>query len=281
MRKQSRRKNSFECSLFNTVLVATDGSLAAGWAMERVARLPIAKGGKVIVAHVLPEEALPRNRKRMEKEVERKLQGVLRRMEGAYRRTRRTDVSVSTVFRAGAPYREITHLARTEGADLIVLGRHGHRTVRDLLLGSTTEKILHAGELPVLIVTRKPSANYRRATVALDLEDTSRTTFELALCASGPEATDISVIHAYAAPFEGAITHRESDAYRRQCRQEALSRLHEIVDPLTGAEWHAVVRFGDPRTVILREVKARRADLVVLGTHGRSGLSHFLLGSVA
>jgi len=281
MKKQQRGKGGPECCLFHTILVATDGTPAAEWAMGRAARLPVAKGGKLIAAHVLPDSISSKKRKQMEDEAQRGLQQVVRRIKNGYRRARRGDITVSTVFRVGAPYREIIHLARSQGADLIVLGRHGHRTVRDLLLGSTAEKILHCSDLPVLIATRRPSAVYHRLAVALDMEETSRTTLTAALCAGGPKVTSLSVIHAYAAPFEAAITHRESTSYRRQCRSEALSRLHDVVDPVAGDDWDAIVRFGDPRSVILKVTKARKTDLLVLGTHGRSGLSHFLLGSVA
>ena len=282
MKKQPRREGTAEVVPFGKILVATDCTPPAEWAVERAARLPISKGGKLIIAHVLSENTSPKYRKQLEKEAQRYLEGVARRIESRYRKERRSDVSVSTILRAGSPYREIIHLARTEAADLIVLGKHGHHVVRDLLLGSTAEKIIHHGDIPVLIVNRKPSAAYRRPAVALDLEDTARTTLELALRALGPKLAQITVIHAYAAPFEGAITHQESDAYSRACRREAVSQLRETLHSVDAeVAWDAVVRFGDPRNVIIREVRRHRVDVVILGTHGRSGLSHFLLGSVA
>ena len=48
-----------------------------------------------------------------------------------------------------------------------------------------------------------------------------------------------------------------------------------------GRGWRTTVREGDPRMVVLRALIKFKADVVVLGTHGRSGISHFLLGSVA
>jgi nucleotide-binding universal stress UspA family protein len=66
-------------------------------------------------------------------------------------------------------------------------------------------------------------------------------------------------------------------------RAESLSRLRGFLESLgdRGVLWKTTVRSGDPRVEILREAERRRADLVVLGTHGRTGVSHALLGSVA
>jgi universal stress protein E len=280
---EMKTKNKAEApALFRRILVATDGTVPAAWAVERAARLPIAQGGKLIVAQVLPEHDLRGQRKAMKEEAQRYLNEFTHRIQSRYRKARRSDVTVAAALRRGPAYQEIIRVARTMAADLIVLGKHGHSAVRDLLLGSTAEKIIHAGHIPVLIVNRKPAEPYRHPAVALDLEDTARTTLDVALRALGPEVADIAVIHAYAAPFEGAITHREPGAYRRACRADAAKRLGGILKSVDDAiHWETAIRFGDPRTVIVRELARQRADLAVLGTHGRSGLSHFLLGSVA
>lgn len=171
-------------------------------------------------------------------------------------------------------------------ADVIVLGKHGRRVIRDLLLGSTAEMVIRAANIPALIVKLKPSGSYCRPVIAIDLEDTARSTIELTLRLLGPKVRDISVLHAYAAPFEGFITpsfsSRELNAYRRECRVEALSKLHRLLK-LAGdtVRWEIAVKRGDPRFSLVRESAAHRVDLMVLGTHGRSGLSRALLGSVA
>lgn len=281
MKKERGGERAREHAPLQTILVAADGTPPAAWAVERALRLPIATGGKLVVARVLPEDAPPKYAKQLASEAQHFLREIARRIQSGLRKKGRSDLSVSTVFRVGAPYRELIRAARSEGADLLVLGRHGRRPVRDLLLGSTAEKILHGGDIPVLIVNRMPAAAYRRPAVALDLDETARTTLELALRTLGGAVANLEVIHAYGAPFEGAITHRESDAYRRECRRQALTGLREIVDSVGEVPWEAALRLGDPRSVIIRAAKTHRADLIVLGTHGRSGLSHFLLGSVA
>jgi len=273
-------------SPFRKILVATDFAQDAGWAVERAARLPLAEGGKLIIAHVLPYGIPPKYEGQIERDAQRSLEDIVRRVLDGYRKAARADVSVVSVLLTGTTYVEIIRLARTEMADIIVIGKHGRRVIRDLLLGSTAEKIIRTTNIPVLIVKVKPSGSYNRPVIALDLEDTARSTIELALRSLGPKVTNISVVHAYTAPFEGFIvpsfSAREVNAYRNECRDEALSGLQRLLK-LTGdtVRWKVSVKRGDPRFVLTRESATHRADLMVLGTHSRSGLSHALLGSVA
>jgi hypothetical protein len=87
----------------------------------------------------------------------------------------------------------------------------------------------------------------------------------------------LSILHV---PFESWL--RES-GLRREFKETATSRLWRFHKALgeESRRWRLVLRKGAPRVVILAEAVRRRADLIVLGTHGRSGVSHALLGGVA
>jgi len=271
---------------FETVLVATDFTRGSEWAVERAARLPIAAGGKLLVIHVLPQGIPAKYRRQAEREAREALDKIVRRIVRASRRAGNARLSVVSALRVGKPYVEIIRLARSEMADIVVVGRHGRRVLRDLLLGSTAENVIRKANIPVLVVNLTPSGSYDRPLIALDLDDTARSIIKLALRSVGRDTAGISVLHAYTVPFEGLVrprlSPRELNNYRSECRNEASSGLHRLLEWAGGAiRWNSSVRRGDPRAVILREITERRADLVVVGTHGRSGLSHALLGSVA
>ncbi len=277
-------------NLFRKILVATDFTQGAQWAVERAATLPVAKEGKLIVAHVLPEGIPPKYRTKIEREAQRSLEDLVRRVSSAYRKAGRADVAVVPILQIRRQtdatylqtYGEIIRLARTEAADIIVLGKHGRRVIRDLFLGSTAEKIIRKADIPVLIVNRKPSGPFERPLIAVDLEDTARSTIELALRSLGPEVTNIAVIHAYTPPYEGFVAYRQLDAYASECRTEAMSSLQRLLESEQAKVfWDSKVKRGDPRNVLVREIGTHHADLIVLGTHGRSGLSRAVLGSVA
>ncbi|MBE0568092.1 MAG: universal stress protein [Deltaproteobacteria bacterium] len=272
---------------FKTLVVATDFTPGAVWASGRAALLPFAPGAKVFIFHVLPDGMPADLHVRANQESRRSLDEVVLPTFRTPKAAGGGGAAATPVVRVGMPYVEIIRESRARAADLIVLGRHGRRGIRDLFLGSTAERVIRNGSAPVLLVNGKPSHPYRRVLIALDLGDTSPATVELALRAAGPGVAEMSVLHACAMPFQGFIasglTPAELDAYRRDSRAAGLSRLRRFLESLgdRGVRWRPIVRSGDPRVEILREAEKVRADLIVLGTHGRTGVSHALLGSVA
>ena len=80
-----------------------------------------------------------------------------------------------------------------------------------------------------------------------------------------------------------SLSVKELNEYHRQFRKQAESRLQRVLAAFAdaGIHWKPVVGRGDPRGIVFHEAVQRGSDLIAVGTHGRSGLSHVLLGSVA
>jgi nucleotide-binding universal stress UspA family protein len=68
---------------------------------------------------------------------------------------------------------------------------------------------------------------------------------------------------------------------RRDYDEEALTRLRDLIPPGFSGSWEAHIATGDPADAIVRYATELGVDLIVMGTHGRTGLQHVLLGSVA
>lgn len=272
---------------FEHIFVATDFSAGAAQAIARAGRLPLAEGGKVTITHVLSDRIPKKARADAEKLARRHLEQASKSLRKAAAALGRRDINVLSELCEGQPYVELIRHARSVGADLIVIGRHGRRPVRDMFIGSTAERVIRAGDLPVLVVSRKASRSYRRPLLAVDLEDTCRSVVTVALRALGPEVTNATMVHAYHVPFEGFITPGASPGdmtdLRKEYRQMAVSGLAKLQASLSplGVQWQTVTVRGDPRTAMLAEAVRRRADLIAVGTHGRSGIAHALIGSVA
>lgn len=272
---------------FQHIFVATDFSAGAVRAIARTGRLPLADGGKFTVTHVLSDRIPKKARADAEKIARRHLEQVSKSLRKAAAALGRRDITVSSELCQGQPYVEIIRHARSGAADLIVIGRHGRGAVRDMFIGSTAERVIRAGDLPVLVVSGKASRSYSRPLLAVDLEDTCRSVVTVALRALGPEVTNCTMIHAYHVPFEGFITPGASAGdmtdFRKEYRQMAVSALARLQASLRalGVHWQTVIVRGDPRTALQVEAIRRRADLVAVGTHGRTGIAHALIGSVA
>lgn len=251
------------------VLVAVDLSAASAAVIERAARLPVSPGSTITLFHVVSQGSglAPNVNATTEKDAQRVLSaGAARVAELAA-----TGVNVSTALGYGAPFVGIIQRARFEHAELVVLGRHGHRTFAEALVGSTAERVLRKGDTALLIVSDAPTVGYQRPMVAVDLSDTSRRALELALRVMDAQAAPIEVVHSWDARTGGDPEERDGSALAR-----FLAGFGDAA-----ANWRVTVKPGDARTVIITEAARREVDLLVLGTHGRSDLKHLLLGSVA
>lgn len=272
---------------FEHLFVATDFSAGAARAISRAARLPIAERGKITVVHVLSDPIPTKVRADVEKSARRSLGEAVKNVIKLAAALGRRDITVKSELCHGLPYVEIVRHARAVGADLVVLGRHGRRPIRDMFIGSTAERVIRAGDLPLLVVSRRARRPYRRPHLAVDLEDTSRSVVTVALRALGPEVEAATMVHVYHVPFEGFMTPTvspdEMTSLRKEHRDTAASGLARLQGALghMGVRWRTVVVRGDARAAILIEAVRGRADLLTVGTHGRSGIAHALLGSVA
>jgi len=74
---------------------------------------------------------------------------------------------------------------------------------------------------------------------------------------------------------------QEPVVLRRDYVDETLAQLRDLLPRAFTGEWDVEVGSGDPADAILRAAKEHKADLIVMGTHGRTGLAHVFLGSVA
>lgn len=260
------------------VVVATDFSPNAARAVARAALLPLAAEAEVTLVHVLTPSPLVAKRK-VESRVREELGAARAALE------KKLDLAVHELVAFGEPFVEIVRAARERRAELVVLGRHSKRR-GPFSLGTTAERVVQKGSVPSLIVQPDPVRPYARPVVALDLSDVAPTILDLALRVLGPNAP-LRLVHAYHVPFEGfmqmSVARRQIDTFRTDLRDQAHAALQKLI-AAHGAEargWRMSVRAGEPSAVIVRELIRRDADIVVLGTHGRAGLSHLLLGSVA
>lgn len=258
------------------VLVATDFSSCAERALRRALSLPLARGAGVTLLHVLPPGIPARARARADADAKRALEALAEHR------------AVTPEVRSGTPFVEILRRARELRAELIVLGRHGKRTIRDLFIGTTAERVIRKGRSETLVVSHRYEAPYRRPLIAVDLDEVARGTLEFALRVVDPEETkSVRVVHAYNVPFEGLLTPifsaKERSAQRRTRRDAANAKLAALVAPYDEGPFRLklAVRAGDARSVVLAEVARRAHDLLAVGSHGRSAAEHALVGSVA
>ena len=262
------------------LMLATDLSTRSHRALERSLRLAGEFGARLSIVHIVDED-LPDS---IAEQHRRLAEQSLRDRVEALPSAASLDVAIHVVL--GRVAREILRLAEEEQAELLVLGARREERFADLFRGTTPERVVRAGKLPVLVAAGKVQGPYRRVIIGVDFSIYSRRSIEYA-AALLPEA-QFFLVHAYEVPFAAFLHARETEAavgeqHERQLTAmineelSALERAHGATAPL----FQRVMRLGRPAEVICAEVERLRPDLLVVGTHGRTGVPHAILGSVA
>lgn len=268
-----------------SILVATDFSRDARHALERALRLHLAPRAVVRLVHVLPDGMPEQVRALAEREAMSALAVAAAEATRAAAAEGLPARRIEAVLAIGRPWAEIARLARRHGVDLVVLGRHGKRAIRDLAIGTTAERIVREVDASVLVTSSRPPRASPRPIAALDLDETGGAVLDLARRALGPAASALSVVHAFEIPFERFVAPTmkpsEGRAYRSAFHRDAATGVAKLLEAWEGSGERRpkAIRCGDARQVILREALRRRADLIAVGS--RAGASHAPLGSVA
>ncbi len=273
--------------VLRSVLVALDLSPMSARVAARAALLPLADDARLTLLHVLPRLRRTTLRQGAEEVARETLETTAAEIAPSLGEK----VQLRSLVTTGSAAKEISKQARAARADLVVLGRGGARALRDTFLGSTAERVIRGSQLPVLAVRNPARARYRRPLLALDLDDAAPQALGVVLRLFPPPRPQLSLVHVYDGSTDLLDAWNPTAEQARECRRlsrEAaigrIAHLLAICHRLAKGEdvaWSPVVRVGSPREVIPRTLAKRRADLLVVGTRGRSALAQAFLGTVA
>lgn len=268
---------------FSTILVATDLSARSDRALARAVSVALAHDASLVALHVVDEDLPTTVLDRVVEAADQEISAALQQADAG------RGCRMSTVVVRGKDYQDILAKADALHADLIVLGAHRHESGPKPIQGTTMERVIRHGRRPVLVASNRVDGPYGSVMVGVDFSVFSRCALRTAW-AFAPEAR-LSAVHAFHTPFEGFQVGEEMRrSVKADHEREMTAMIDEELDALiafSGPDGappggiDKVVRHGDPHRVLRDEVIAAKPDLLVLGTHGRVGLSHAVLGSVA
>jgi nucleotide-binding universal stress UspA family protein len=188
----------------------------------------------------------------------------------------------------------IVHLARKIDADLIVLATRGYSGLKHLLLGSTAERIVRNGPCPVLVVRKRKQKSkaatksfaIRTILVPTDFSQSSLAGTEYAAFLARTFGAAVRLFHA-TYPYTnyvfidraGVRLSGLAEAVEETARQE-MDALKQM-EFLRGLTVQTEVLPGPAVDEICAAAGTPDVDLIVISTHGRTGLKHALIGSVA
>lgn len=173
--------------------------------------------------------------------------------------------------------------------DLIVMGTHGRRGLRHLLLGSVTEEVVRFAPCPVFTVrdqkgpvTVRP---IRRILVPVDFSEHARLALAHAKELASLYGAELQILHVFEEVIHPAFYVSGKTSifeFMPQVQTEATKQIQQLLDEVVGNKYPAEIylKEGHPAQEIVNFVGDHGTDLIVIATHGLTGIEHFLLGSV-
>lgn len=273
------------------VLVATDFSDTAERSLEWAVGIARQHGADLVLVHGLTLPAPLPDYVPAGSDFGQELHQIaLRKLEETASRAREAGLEVHLEVPIGVPSQVIVRTAEEMGADLVVVGTRGLTGVSHMLLGSTAERVVQRAPCPVLTIHPEDEGgrrSIRRILVPSDFSPSAEKAARVAravLCTLD-EPTTLVLLHAYHLPIEytayGPIP--TSVNFLQDVGADAQEQLDLAAEELRGEglEVETVSREGYAPEVIVDEAEKRGVDLIAMGTHGRTGIAHLLLGSTA
>ncbi len=182
-------------------------------------------------------------------------------------------IKVTPIIKHFKVFSEVNDVAKKHEADLIVMGSHGSSGVKDIFVGSNTERVVRNAGIPVLVVKNKVSQiNFEVVTFACDFSEE---------CIK-PYIKAINMFNKIGSKMYFVYVNLPNDRFKSSLEME-----RRVVNFFTKAEGN-LERIQDVHYVsdysiedgILSFSNKIGADIIAIPTHGKKGLAHFFEGSV-
>ncbi|WP_222913271.1 universal stress protein [Natrinema sp. SYSU A 869] len=267
---------------FDHLLFPTDGSQGAAVALDHVLDIATEHGSTVHVLNALETalyspfqiggDALKQEGKRIVKDTAD--------------RAGERGVETVTEVRKGKPYREIIDYAAAHEIDLTVMPTHGRQGLERFLLGSTTERVVRRADNPVLTI--RPGAEisftypYRRVLTPSDGSECARDALEMSVDIVNITGAALHLLTVVDVVSVGVDVRSDIKTAMLEAAAEEILNDASSVAKTNGIEPAAetVAYESSVHEAIHSYIKEQDIDLVVVGTHGRTGFDRYVLGSV-
>ncbi len=277
------------------ILLPTDYSLASQIACHLAARLANFLKAGLVIFHAIPRAELFHEVRRPGKRTQVEFLNAARTQvqtwfEAGVPSELHGFLPVDFRVKVGEPIPGIARAVRRTGADLVLMATRGRTGLSHLLLGSVTEAVLRTVSVPVLALRLGQGEHHlaaiRRILWATDLSPVSEGAWQYAVTLAGVFGAEVVLLHAVQPTEVAAVAdhplsrpvHWVEHYFIRI--EEELERRQQALEALRLRARRKVV-VGIPTEAIVGYARAEQADLIIMGTHGRTGLSHAILGSVA
>ncbi len=260
-----------------SLLVCTDGSPESQGAVTAALDLARTSGSKVYLLEVLTfipgyelqaPDLLPPPPVNLEVQAAQEA-AALERLEAWKAEAAQQGVDLEPrIRRSTSAYEGILEEAESVSPDWIVMGRHGFTGLARLLMGSVTARVIGHSPFNVLVVPQDATLRFQRILMAADDSPYSAAAWETALNLTKRMGSTLIGVSVAASDAEIKTAMEVTAKMESQASQQGI--------PL-----ETMVPRGKPDEAIVKAAELKQADLIILGSHGRTGLRRLLMGSVA
>lgn len=247
------------------ILLASDFTARSDRPLDRALLLTHELAGRLVIAHVLEKKAAEPEAAAVER--------LRAELPAAAQAT-------ELVLQTGSAPATLARIAAERGSDLIVTGVARYNSLGDYLLGTTVDHLVRHASAPVLVVRRRAFRTYTRLVVATDFSECSRAAL-VAAAKLLPRAS-IMLVHAVHVPYESWLKSEDVQKHFQDEAHQQMALFLQQPDVATfAARIQVHVEQGEIGNVLGGLAGRTGEDLLVLGTHGRSGFAHATIGSHA
>lgn len=184
----------------------------------------------------------------------------------------REGVQIQTALKEGMPHKVIVDYADEQRCDLIVTGRRGLGRMERAFMGSVTARVIGYSSIDVLVFPRDCCIAWDKILLAVDGSKYSRAAADRAIACAGAYGGEIIAVCAVEHPSsQGDSVTRAAQRYVDEVKKRAEA---------AGVQVEGVVATGNPFEAVTALARERGANVIVTGSHGRTGLTRLVMGSV-
>ncbi|MEF8841618.1 MAG: universal stress protein [Haloarculaceae archaeon] len=271
--------------MYEHLLFPTDGSDGATAVFEHALDIAAAHGSTIHVLHVADtsRDSVTRVGGEVVDALEREGEEIV--AEAAERAERRGVDTVTEVLQ-GEPHSTIVDYAADREVDLVVMPTHGRGRLERLLLGSTTGRVLRRADVPVLTLRPdgdRPRYPYRDVLVPTDGSDCARAALRVGIDVANADGAALHLLSVVDLASLGVDVRADIQAASlEESAERIIEEASAFVEDAGVESVSGTVESGSSVHRAIRSyVESHDVDVVVLGTHGRTGFDRYLLGSVA
>ncbi len=254
------------------ILVATDLSARSDRAVLRAIKMAKNYKAHLTIVHVV-EEDTPKILVEETKKIA--LQEINLCIKGKVK-----DIKYDIKIIVGTPHLSILEMITEEDVDLVVIGLHRHTQESQPMIGKIIERIIKGSMKPVLVVKNRSESDYENILVGIDFNIHSKKSLKLSLDMF--EDSNFHLVHGYYMPFLGTMDNIALEkSFKTNCTKDLDDMLKDTIKSLSKKSKKSFkidkkIIKGSIFDILKEEILYLKPDLLVLGTHGRSGLTKIL-----